>query len=86
MDLKLVLTTKNRNTAMICHLFSRCRHSQNRRVENASSNQNAFVVLSKMLVKKYSYKTETTCQRQPFDHYSTCKGRSLRNPNLIAIE
>ena len=46
MDLKLVLTTKNRNTAMICHLFSRCRHSQNRRVENASSNQNAFVVLS----------------------------------------
>jgi len=29
---------------------------------------------------------KTTSQRQVFDHYSACQGRSLDKPNLIAIE
>jgi len=45
-NLKLVFTTKNHNAATICHLFSRCRNSQNRPKTLHSSNQNTFVVLS----------------------------------------
>ena len=36
LDLKRVYTTKNHNESAICHLFSRRRHSHNRRVEKTS--------------------------------------------------
>ena len=49
-----------------------------------------YIVLSLFTKRKdhgWKFQNEkTTCQRQSFDHYATCQGRSLRKPNLIAIE
>jgi len=52
-----MFTTKNRNAATICHLFSRCHYSQNRRVD-ASYFEPVRMMLW-FLVKRWLRNTET---------------------------